>query len=477
MSHKSNKRLHPYCLNCHYPLSEYDKNCSQCGQKPTDGKTTMHDLLHEFVHTLFHLDGKFFWTLKHLFVPGKLTTEFFRGHHKRYAHPVQLFLVVGALTFAVVLSMTKSLEEKTTQQFSISQKKVMRNQFLLELDSVSRKITHDSGEESKILRDSVMLKMKFKNENYTSDTEIKSKLGQLMDEKYKKTNPKLAEEKSKNSVINVRFSNTDYDKFKDSLIAAIMKENLKTIDSVIKIREDSVRRVPKSIKNDFMEGWNSVGYEKTPEGIKDALRTKRRELLTLSDLTAAIKIEQDSFDIFSVINFSENEKSKRIPLIDIYESKPDEILEKYNITGFFDKLESKSAIKVRKDASSLLHYIFSKLFLITFSLIPFLAALFMLLYRRQKRYYVEHFVFFLHLNTTLLLTLAATLTYFNILGHKFIFLFYVIAMALFVFLAMKFYYQQGWLKTFIKFLLASVLYQFLAILIFLFAAFISFFLF
>jgi Protein of unknown function (DUF3667) len=477
MSHKSTKKIHPYCLNCHYPLSEFDKNCSQCGQKPTDGKTTMHDLLHEFVHTLFHLDGKFFWTLKHLFIPGKLTTEFFRGHHKRYAHPVQLFLVVGALTFAMVLSKTKSLEEKTAQQLSNSQKNTIRNQFLLELDTVSRKIVHNSGEESKTLRDSVMLKMKFKDEISTSDREIKIILGQLMDEKYKKTNPKIAEEKSKNSIVNIRFNVTDYDKFKDSLIAVIMKEDVKTIDSVLKIRQDSFDRVPKNMKNDFMDGWNSVGYEKTPEGIKDALRKKRRELLTLSDLTAAIKIEQDSFDIFKVINILETKKSKRIPLIEIYESTPDEILEKYNITDFFDKLEGKSAIKARKDASSLLHYIFSKLFLITFSLIPFLAALFMLLYHRQKRYYVEHFVFFLHLNTTLLLTLAATLTYFNIFGHTFIFLFYVIAMALFVFLAMKFYYQQGWLKTFIKFLLASVLYQVLAILIFLLAAFISFFLF
>jgi hypothetical protein len=477
MSHKSNKKHHPYCLNCHYPLSEFDKNCSQCGQKPTDGKTTMHDLLHEFVHTLFHLDGKFFWTLKHLFVPGKLTLEFFKGHHKRYAHPVQLFLVIGALTFAVVLSMAKSVEEKTSQQFSISQKKAMRNQFLLELDSVSRKIAHNSSKEGKTLRDSVMFKMKFKTNIYASDTEIKIILGQIMDEKYKKTDPKLAEEKSKNSIVSVRFNVSDYDKFKDSLIAEIMKEDLKKIDSLLKMKQDSFDRVPKNIKNDFMDGWNSVGYEKTLEGIKDVLRTKRRELLMRSDLSSAIKIEQDSFDIFSVINISENKKSQRIPLMEIYESSPDEILKKYNITGFFATLEAKSAIKARKDATSLIHYFFSKLFLITFSLIPFVAALFMLLYRRQKRYYVEHFVFFLHLNTTLLLTLAATLTYFNIFGHKFIFVFYVIAMALFVFLAMKFYYEQGWLKTFIKFLLASILYQFLAVLIFMLAAIISFFLF
>ena len=57
MSSKYHGKHHPYCLNCYYPISEFDKNCSQCGQKPTDGKTTMHDLLHEFIYTLFYLEG------------------------------------------------------------------------------------------------------------------------------------------------------------------------------------------------------------------------------------------------------------------------------------------------------------------------------------------------------------------------------------------------------------------------------------
>ena len=48
MSSKYHGKYHPYCLNCHYPISEFDKNCSQCGQKPTDGKTTMHDLPYPF---------------------------------------------------------------------------------------------------------------------------------------------------------------------------------------------------------------------------------------------------------------------------------------------------------------------------------------------------------------------------------------------------------------------------------------------
>jgi Protein of unknown function (DUF3667) len=469
MSHKSNKKVHPYCLNCHYPISEFDKNCSQCGQKPTDGKTTLHDLMHEFVHTLFHLDGKFFTTLRHLFVPGKLTLEFFKGHHKRYAHPVQLFLVVGALTFSMVLSQAKSLEEKAELEMAKSQKKVIRNQFLMELDSISRSVAVNLGQEGYLLRDSVMLKMKFKKGIKVTDRDIKFALEQLMDEKLKKRN--------KNSPVSIRFTDENYNKFKDSLISTIMKEDVKAIDSLLKATKDSLDKIPKSVKNDFMSGYNSVDYEKTPEGIKEALREKRLELLLPTNIKKAIKIEQDSFDIFAVINFSENERSLKIPLSEIYEKTPDEILEKYNITDFYERIEAKPAIKVRKNATTLLHFLLSKLFLLTFLLIPFLSLFFMLLYRRQKRYYVEHFVFFLHLNTTLFLTLAAALAYYKLFGNEIIFAVYSIVMLLFIFLAMKFYYQQGWIKTFIKYSITIVFYQVFAIIFFTLAAIVSYFLF
>ena len=91
-----------YCHNCHYPLPPQAKYCPQCSQKYTDGRETFGHLIHEVIHTKFHLDSTFFNTLRYIFIPGKLTEEFFKGKHKRYAHPIRLFLVLGVLSFALI---------------------------------------------------------------------------------------------------------------------------------------------------------------------------------------------------------------------------------------------------------------------------------------------------------------------------------------------------------------------------------------
>ena len=141
MSHSHPKQHIPYCLNCHYPLAEFDSFCPNCGQKPTDGKITIHDLLHEFTHTLFHVDGKLFTTLKHIFIPGKLTLEFFRGHHKRYAHPVQLFLVLGAVFLFMLSFFTHGLEEKVKKKIEESKQKSEKRRLIANLDSSARQMT------------------------------------------------------------------------------------------------------------------------------------------------------------------------------------------------------------------------------------------------------------------------------------------------------------------------------------------------
>jgi hypothetical protein len=482
-SKHSNKQHHPYCLNCHYPLSEYDKNCSQCGQKPTDGKTTMHDLIHEFVHTLFHLDGKFFTTLKHLFVPAKLTTEFFIGHHKRYAHPVQLFLVIGALTFAMVLSLAKSLEEKTEMQSSKWHKQAIRNKFLVQLDSISQSLVPYSGEETKLMRDSLILKMKYPEGILKDNNEIEKALKKAFDVKYKKKSKDYgltvdAGENEKEVVgLKIDVNNDEYFKFRDSLIEVVMDEDMELVKKLEKIRKDSIDKVPKTAADDFVDGFKEGMNQKTIDGMKELLRKRHRELTTRADLKEAIKIEEDSFNVFSMVQMTSSKRMLKIPDIEVYELTPDEIIKKYNITDFYEKIEVKQVLKTRKNAGNLLHFVLSKLFLMTFLLIPVLSLFFMLLYRRQKRYYVEHFVFLLHLNTTLFLVLAMFMGWYNIFGKESVFSIYFFGAALFIVLALKFYYNQGWIKTIIKSFIIYTFYMIFAIIFFTLISIIGFFIF
>lgn len=75
--------------------------CSYCGQK----RKSPHDhsvchLMVEAVGDFFHLDSRFFSTIRTLiFSPGFLTTEYLSGRHARYFHPIKMFLFLSFLYF------------------------------------------------------------------------------------------------------------------------------------------------------------------------------------------------------------------------------------------------------------------------------------------------------------------------------------------------------------------------------------------
>ena len=423
MSHHHNGKHHPYCLNCHYPLSEFDKNCSQCGQKPTDGRTTMHDLLHEFVHTLFHLDGKLFWTLKHLFVPGKLTTEFFKGHHKRYAHPVQLFLVLGALAFGVLTSKAHKAEEQLSKSIEKNKDKVNRNKFLLELDSVSQS-TFKSTDKEQLFRDSLMLKMIYPKGLDNSEEELRKRMGDIIDKQVNK----------KRSGISFQAGNNQSEKqaFKDSLINALINEDTHTDQQINRKKLDSI--TDGNPFSEFTEGVK-VGLKKGAiDELKEKLKAEIETINSKRDFKEAIKVKEDSTDIFKFSLFGSNKskKSVQIPKSEMYELSLDSIIEKYHVEGFREKIQVKQVLKVEREGNNFFHYFMSKLFFMTFALIPVLAGIFMLIYRRQKRYYVEHIVFLMHYNTALFLGLTISLLIFPYWGS--------ILAIFFLWMALHFFY-------------------------------------
>ena len=82
--------------------------CHACGERrprPTDERLA--PFLREQLHEATSADGKLWRSLKALFVPGKLTEEYFSGRRRLYVRPVRLFLV-GNLFFFFMLTFTAS---------------------------------------------------------------------------------------------------------------------------------------------------------------------------------------------------------------------------------------------------------------------------------------------------------------------------------------------------------------------------------
>ena len=97
-----------------------------------------------------------------------------------------------------------------------------------------------------------------------------------------------------------------------------------------------------------------------------------------------------------------------------------------------------------------------------FILLPIFTLALKLFYVRRKYTYVEHLIFVFHTQTVffLLLTLLMIINFFtnNVGSEIFIGLFLI-----YLFIAMKKFYKQGYFKTIFKFIMVNMVYMFLAI--------------
>lgn len=126
------------CPNCYYPLPRFGQYCSHCGQKYTDGKITVLELVRHFFSDTLNLDAKIWRTLLALFVPGKLTLAFFQGRQQRYLRPLRLFFIFAIVAIAAV----SFFEAEFAEEFFLDiddnfNSDIHYREFLEKLDSTS----------------------------------------------------------------------------------------------------------------------------------------------------------------------------------------------------------------------------------------------------------------------------------------------------------------------------------------------------
>lgn len=138
------------CRNCQRALPAKAKYCDQCGQKDYTGRIKLRTILLEVLETIFNIENKTFKTLGALFIPGKLTVEFFKGKHETYFRPLRLFLIMAIVHFAVIAFVVNNeteqdLEDERLQSYS----EALTNDFLVQLDTTSEKILPHFDDQTK----------------------------------------------------------------------------------------------------------------------------------------------------------------------------------------------------------------------------------------------------------------------------------------------------------------------------------------
>lgn len=159
------------------------------------------------------------------------------------------------------------------------------------------------------------------------------------------------------------------------------------------------------------------------------------------------------------IHLSLGQNKLTLSAADLFRYEPEELIERYGIQGWVDKLMVKQGVKSMRDPNGLVHAYIGNLTWTILALIALMSGILALLYWRQHRYYVEHFVFLLHFHSAILL--AFTL----LLGINLLTpvpsLFWKIASiwpipALYI--GMRRFYRQGRLKTFLKWAVFGLAY-------------------
>lgn len=326
-----------YCPNCHYPLPHYGEFCSNCGQRYTDGRVPLKYLLQDFLDNVLNIDSKFFRTTWSLTKPGKLTNEFFKGHHKRYASPGRLFFVATVVHFAVL-------------------------GFL-----INDKLASGLGEGLE----------KSKRRAYEQP---------LMD------TLQLAQEEVK-------------DMYADQPVVAEAIDSL--YDRLGGVKRDSVGIGYLSIERD----WN--------------METK---MVTVS-----------SEDLYTNKNI-------------------DQIADEKGITGNFNRLMFKQTAKIMSHPDNFGPYALGQLVWMVILMMPALALILKLLYVRRSRYFVEHLVFSFHYHafsfwavSIMLLLMTWFKGWDNELAAALVPSLVGLSILIYLFIAMRRVYKQGFFKTFIKY--------------------------
>jgi hypothetical protein len=98
------ERKEKNCLNCGADL--VGRYCHVCGQENLEPKETVWHLVSHFFNDITHFDGKFFSTVKYLLrKPGFLSAEYIRGRRMAYLNPIRMYVFTSAIFFIILFAL------------------------------------------------------------------------------------------------------------------------------------------------------------------------------------------------------------------------------------------------------------------------------------------------------------------------------------------------------------------------------------
>lgn len=451
------------CLNCGTQISDEANFCSKCGQVNDTNRLSVKQYFSEYLSGFFNFDNRFLKTVIPLiFKPGKVTKEYIEGRRIKYVNPFQLYLHITILFFLVVGIFSTIDEYRSIDDSSaaIIPKLNLNNENGI-LDSIKTEtlkelkkndIEIDSMTLSKIesgIKEVSVNKDSLKNQLAKNQLQIFSLVDSMI------ANPETL------SYLN---SNAHSLELKDSLMNDILQEIDKKAEQLTENNND----LNVTDWSDLGDGWKEVSKKGNLKkiGIKrmDSLLNEQ-EVSYEIPLSLIYKSDKNQGNWGKIKTFFEYHK-------DYPDANTSRSLEKlglsisyWNIFLFSKSKEWGDAI-VNEDKAfwgEFLDRIFSRISVALFFLLPVFTLVVSLLYIRRKYNYTENLVFVFHVQTVFFLLLLIFVIADRIVGSDIGILIFFITFMIYLYKAMRNFYEQGRFKTFIKYIVLNIAFMILSL--------------
>ncbi len=135
----------------------------------------------------------------------------------------------------------------------------------------------------------------------------------------------------------------------------------------------------------------------------------------------------------------------------------EELLEKYSDGSFWNDLWLEQYLKAYKSPRALMYYLLGSITWIYLFLMPVIALFIAFLFIRSRRFFVEHLIFSIHVQTVSSILIGLSLFIYHWFDWSLLLPAIAISL-LYLLLAQKWYYRQGWFKTLTKYVMISTTY-------------------
>ncbi len=220
---------------------------------------------------------------------------------------------------------------------------------------------------------------------------------------------------------------------------------------------DSLNDIEDITKSELVTQYDTIAHTLIPSADSIQIDTLRWTLFG-----NARHVDKDTMN-FNVVAFSDLKKYGILKK-DAYTLSPKELYKKYEVDGWWEQLLIRQTIRINKNRESTLSFIIGNLSWVIILVVFFIALVMKLLYIRNSIYYVEHAVLMmlLHAKTFFVINILMFISICmpdleeDIRGG-FTSSAYLIAM-IYMYITLKMYYQQGWFKTFMKYIIIGIVY-------------------